>query len=62
MKLKKRSIKEWEEWLRIAINQNPDNLKDDEKYVLQAFLELIEKHNHLIGKILILKTYGKSKL
>ena len=43
MKLKGQPIEDWENWLKIQINENPDNLKDDEKYVFEAFLELIEK-------------------
>jgi len=43
MTLKGQSIEDWEGWLNIQINLNPDNLKDDEKYVLEAFLELIVK-------------------
>ena len=43
MKLKGQPIEDWETWLKTQINENPDNLKDDEKYVFEAFLELIEK-------------------
>lgn len=43
MELKGQSIEKWEEWLKIQTNEDPDNLKNDEKYVLEAFLELIER-------------------
>ena len=44
MKLQNASIEEWEEWLKFQLQpENPDNLKNDEKYVFKAFLELIEK-------------------
>ena len=43
MLIKGQPIEEWENWLNIQINEDPDNLANDEKYVLEAFLELIEE-------------------
>ena len=43
MIIKGQSIEEWKNWLNIQINEDPDNLTNDEKYVLEAFLELIEE-------------------
>jgi hypothetical protein len=44
MDLKGQPIEKWKEWLKVQIDENPDDLKNDEKYVLEAFLELIEKN------------------
>lgn len=48
MKLKNQPVKKWKKWLKHQLSaENPDNLTNDEKFVLEAFLELIKKvKNH----------------
>lgn len=48
MTLKGQSIEDWENWLTIQITEDPDELCDDEKYVFEAFLELIKNYKTCI--------------